>query len=59
MIHDDIKIMIRVVALTTNHFKQTVIAKIDIPRYRALQGKRLIDWSVMGLENDLFVQIVK
>jgi hypothetical protein len=59
MIHDDIKIMIRAMALTTNHFKQTVIAKVDISRYRALQGKRLMDWSVMGLENDLYVCLFK
>jgi C-terminal processing protease CtpA/Prc len=59
MIHDDIKVMIRAMALSSNHVELTVTAKADIPRYRALQEKGLIDWSVMGLENDLYASLLK
>lgn len=48
--HDDIKVMIRAASLTTGEIELTVIAKGDMPRYKTLQEKGLIDWSVMGLE---------
>ena len=50
MSHDEVKVMIRAMALTTNHVQLTVLSKRDLPRYKVLQEKGLIDWSVMGLE---------
>jgi predicted metalloprotease with PDZ domain len=50
MTHDDIKVMIRAMALAMNYVELTVLSKLDIPRYKTLQEKGLIDWSVMGLE---------
>lgn len=48
--HDEIKTMIRAMALAINHVELTVLSKIDIPRYKTLKEKGLIVWSVMGLE---------
>lgn len=48
--HDDVKVMIRAMALTSNHVDLTVLSKSDIPKYRTSQEKGLVDWSVMGLE---------
>jgi len=50
LIHDDVKFMIREAALGSNHVELTVISKSDIPKYKTLQEKGLIDWSIMGLE---------
>ncbi|CAF3816887.1 unnamed protein product [Adineta steineri] len=43
-------IMIRAAALASNQVELTVISKLDIPEYKTLQEKGLIDWSIMGLE---------
>jgi len=50
MSHDEVKIMIRAMALTTNHVELTVLFKSDLPRYKTLQEKGFINWSIMGLE---------
>jgi hypothetical protein len=42
--------MIREAALGSDHVELTVISKSDIPKYKTLQEKGLIDWSIMGLE---------
>ncbi|CAF1047627.1 unnamed protein product [Rotaria sordida] len=48
--HDDVKVMIRAMILASNQVEITVLSKLDIPRYKTLQEKGLIDWSIMGLE---------
>ncbi|UJR23582.1 hypothetical protein I4U23_026571 [Adineta vaga] len=48
--HEDVKIMIRAAALASSHVELTVMSKADIPRYKTLKEKGLIDWSVMGLD---------
>ncbi|CAF1581437.1 unnamed protein product, partial [Adineta steineri] len=48
--HEDIKVMIRAASLASNQVDLTVISKLDIPEYKTLQEKGLIDWSIMGLE---------
>lgn len=48
--HDDVKVMIRAMALASNQVELTVLSKLDIPRYKTLQEKGLIDWSIIGLE---------
>lgn len=41
--------MIRAMALAINHVELTVLSRMDIPRYKTLKEKGLLDWSVMGL----------
>jgi len=48
--HDDVKVMIRAMTLASNQVELTVLSELDIPKYKILQEKGLIDWSVMGLE---------
>ncbi len=48
--HDDVKVMIRALTLASNQVELTVLSKLDIPKYKTLQEKGLVDWSVMGLE---------
>lgn len=48
--HDDVKVMIRAMTLASKKVDLTVLSKADIPKYKTLQQKGLIDWSVMGLE---------
>jgi hypothetical protein len=48
--HDDVKVMIRAMTLAMHSVELTVLAKIDIPKYKTLQEKSLVDWSIMGLE---------
>ena len=48
--HDEVKLMIRARTLASNQVDLTVLSKLDIPRYRGLYEKGLIDWSIMGLE---------
>jgi hypothetical protein len=48
--HDDVKVIIRAMALASNQVDLTVLAKSDIPKYKTLQEKGFVDWSVMGLE---------
>lgn len=48
--HDDIKVMIRALTLAAKEVELTVVSKLDIPKYKTLQEKDLIDWSIMGLE---------
>lgn len=48
--HDDVKVMIRATTLSLNQVDLTVISKADMPRYKTLQEKGLVDWSVMNLE---------
>ncbi|CAF2842538.1 unnamed protein product [Rotaria sp. Silwood2] len=47
--HDDVKVMIRAMTLASNQVELTVLSKLHIPRYKKLQEKDLIDWSIMGL----------
>ncbi|CAF1280932.1 unnamed protein product [Adineta steineri] len=42
--------MIRAATLASNQVDLTVISKLDIPEYKTLQEKGLIDCSIMGLE---------
>ncbi|CAF1251295.1 unnamed protein product [Adineta steineri] len=41
--HENIKVMIRAAALASNQIALTVISKLDIPEYKTLQEKGLID----------------
>ncbi|CAF0807665.1 unnamed protein product [Adineta steineri] len=50
MVHDDIKTIIRAMALTSDYIELIVLSKNDIPRYRILREKHLIDWSIIRLE---------
>ncbi|CAF0784739.1 unnamed protein product [Adineta steineri] len=50
MVHDDIKTIIRAMALTSDYIELIVLSKNDIPRYRILREKHLINWSVIRLE---------
>lgn len=43
--HDEVKVMIRATALASNQVNLTVLSKSDIPKYKRLQEKGLIDWS--------------
>ena len=58
MTHEDIKTMIRAMALSSHHVELIVLAKTDLPRYRTLRERDSIDWSVMGLERS-FVSLSK
>lgn len=48
--HDDVKVMIRAMGLASDQVELIVISKLDIPRYKVMQEKGLIDWSSIGLE---------
>lgn len=48
--HDDVIVMIRAMTLASKKVDLTVLRKVKIPKYKTLQQKGLIDWSVMGLE---------
>jgi predicted metalloprotease with PDZ domain len=50
LVHDDVKVMIRAMALASNRVELAVLSKLDIPKYKTLQEKGLINWSIMGLE---------
>ena len=39
LIHDDVKVMIRAMALASNHVELTVLSKSDIPRYKTFKKK--------------------
>jgi predicted metalloprotease with PDZ domain len=48
--HDDVKVLIRATALGSDHVELLVLFKLDVPRYKMLQEKGLIDWATMELE---------
>jgi predicted metalloprotease with PDZ domain len=48
--HEDVKVMMQAMILAANQVELTVLSKSDIPKYKTLQEKGLIDWSIMGLE---------
>ena len=48
--HDDVKVLIQATALGADHVELLVLSKLDVPRYKKLQEKGLIDWATMELE---------
>lgn len=43
--HDAVKVMIRATVLASNQVDLILLSKSDIPKYKRLQEKGLIDWS--------------
>ena len=48
--HDDVKVMIRAIAIAAVHVELVVLPKADIPKYKTMQEKGFIDWPSIGLE---------
>lgn len=48
--HDDVKVLIQATALGSDYVELLVLSKLDVPRYKKLQEKGLIDWATMELE---------
>lgn len=45
--HDEVKVMIRATVLASNHVTLIVLSKSDLPRYKRLLEKGLIDWPTI------------
>lgn len=48
--HEDVKVMIRAMTLASDHVELIVLSKSDVPKYKTMQEKGFIDWSIIGLD---------